>query len=230
MTGLINAARKGRVDVARLLASNGADLDIGDVRNRTALFHAVSFGHFDFVKEIIELGANPSTVDSHGWTPLDMARSQQRTKIEAILEQAGAESRATETIEKCTDGESESDKVRDLIATKITERLGENHYVEFGCFQSTNRASSLTTWTKLRSTAMLSFVAEPNDCWDDDCQGVYRSACLSQPTWMDLCVVLQEQIEFSGDTGHNVLEDILHVGTTTIDGTKVQLYQFVLGS
>ncbi|WP_425388975.1 ankyrin repeat domain-containing protein [Aquimonas voraii] len=40
LTGLIWAGRKGHVGVARVLLDHGAALETGDIRLRTALFHA----------------------------------------------------------------------------------------------------------------------------------------------------------------------------------------------
>ena len=237
MTGLINAGRKGRVEIARVLYLCGADLDIGDVRNRTALFHAVCFGHVDFVRAILEFDANFNTVDVHGWTPLDMARSEYlenaRSKslgIVTLLEQVGAKGKPVESSSKVFDVESKSDKVRSAMGEKISKRIGENHDVEYCCFVENDEGVIVDNLDQVAINDLVVFVAEPDDCWDDDAQGAFQSPCLDLPTWMDLCVTLQEQISFSSDTGHIAFEDILHTGTMKVDGKRVQIYQFVLGS
>ncbi|MEM6473956.1 MAG: ankyrin repeat domain-containing protein [Planctomycetota bacterium] len=86
LTGLIRASRKGQLDAIALLLESGADVDLDDVCGRTALFHAVCFNHIEAVAQLIELGASVNPVDSHGWTPLDMARSQRSDEIEILLE------------------------------------------------------------------------------------------------------------------------------------------------
>lgn len=56
LTGLIWAGRKGRIEVANLLIQRGADIEAGDARGRTALFHAVPYKHYAFVEFLANLG------------------------------------------------------------------------------------------------------------------------------------------------------------------------------
>jgi ankyrin repeat protein len=90
LTGLIWAARKGQIPVARMLLDHGASIEAADVRGRTALFHAVSYKRYEFVEFLAQAGANLSPVDSHGWSPLDVAEVSQFKKMADLLRGLGA--------------------------------------------------------------------------------------------------------------------------------------------
>jgi ankyrin repeat protein len=79
-----------------LLIQRGADIDAGDVRGRTALFHAVPYKRYEFVEFLAKLGANINPIDSHGWTPLDVATTRRNVKMAALLERLGAGRKSTE--------------------------------------------------------------------------------------------------------------------------------------
>ena len=73
LTGLIWAGRKGKIQSARVLLEHGAELELGDKRCRTPLFHAAVFNRCEFVQFLFSKGANVNPVDTHGCTPLDIA-------------------------------------------------------------------------------------------------------------------------------------------------------------
>jgi hypothetical protein len=87
LTGLILAARKGRIEIAKLLLEAGARLEAKDQRGRTAFFHAVALNKYGLVQQLAEAGAEINPIDAHGWTPLDVARAQQ--KMVALLAELG---------------------------------------------------------------------------------------------------------------------------------------------
>jgi len=92
LTGLIWAGRKGHIDVAEVLLAHGAKIETGDVRNRTALFHAVTYQRYEFVKFLAVRGADLSPVDTHGWSPLDFSLSSCHKKMVDLLSSLGARS------------------------------------------------------------------------------------------------------------------------------------------
>jgi ankyrin repeat-rich membrane spanning protein len=97
LTGLIWAARKGRVEVAELLLGRGAEMEAVDLRGRTALFHAATYQRYPFVEFLAARGANINPVDEHGWTPLDFSRRSRHVKMAALLERLGAVGKFTNT-------------------------------------------------------------------------------------------------------------------------------------
>jgi|FLMP01.2.fsa_nt_emb ankyrin repeat protein len=63
----------------------GADLEKGDGRNRTSLFHAVTYNRQEYVKFMMSQGANVNAVDTHGWSPLDFAQGSQYMEMASLL-------------------------------------------------------------------------------------------------------------------------------------------------
>lgn len=94
LTGLIWAGRKGRIEVAKVLLANGADIEGVDVRRRTSLFHAVTYKRYEFVEYLVLQGGNTNPIDMHGWTPLDFACTNHNVKMARLLEGLGARRRA----------------------------------------------------------------------------------------------------------------------------------------
>jgi ankyrin repeat protein len=71
---LASVARHGDVAVVRLLLAHGAELEAKDSRKQTALFHAASAkGGDDVVEVLLAAGADPSSANDLGDTPLHVA-------------------------------------------------------------------------------------------------------------------------------------------------------------
>lgn len=75
-----DAAEFGDIDYAKLLFqaslnddSYYLDLDATDNSGTTALMIATRYGHCEFVKWLLETGANPHQKDKNGNTALDLA-------------------------------------------------------------------------------------------------------------------------------------------------------------
>ena len=73
LTPLLFAARQGSVDAAGVLASAGADLNLGDPDGITPMVLAIRNGHYDLAAALVEKGANVNAADNAGRTPLYMA-------------------------------------------------------------------------------------------------------------------------------------------------------------
>lgn len=58
----------------------------------------------------------------------------------------------------------------------------------------------------------------------------FQSRVLTDPTWLDLCAVLHEQIKHTRDRQHVCIEGVKKVGQQTIDGKRIAKYAIVLGS
>lgn len=67
---LIEAARYGHRDIAGLLLNSGANPDIKNTYNQTALMWAVKEGHNDIAELLLDNGANPTLTNDHNDTAL----------------------------------------------------------------------------------------------------------------------------------------------------------------
>ena len=70
MTPLLYAARDGRLESARLLIQNGADLKVTDPNGITPLLMAITNNQIDMAKFLIERGSEINIVDWYGRSPL----------------------------------------------------------------------------------------------------------------------------------------------------------------
>ncbi|CAI9545823.1 unnamed protein product [Staurois parvus] len=87
VTPLRLAASKGSLDCLKILLSNGAEVDILDVKAQTPLFAAVSSGHFDCVRELLKAGACPSgSVYNNGSPILTASREGNMSILRELLE------------------------------------------------------------------------------------------------------------------------------------------------
>jgi len=90
-TKLLFAAADGKVDMARFLIENGADINFaGKLLKETALHKAVIRNQKDMVKLLIEKKAKLSPVAANNFTPRKRAKSDGFMDIEKLLADAGA--------------------------------------------------------------------------------------------------------------------------------------------
>eukprot|EP01087_Luapelamoeba_hula_P011464 TRINITY_DN3119_c0_g1_i1.p1 TRINITY_DN3119_c0_g1~~TRINITY_DN3119_c0_g1_i1.p1 ORF type:complete len:461 (-),score=87.20 TRINITY_DN3119_c0_g1_i1:28-1410(-) len=82
---LFFAAMTGDVEIARLLLSRGADVNLSTSHNRTALHVASYYGHADMVAFLIANGANTAATTIDGVTPISAASWQGHDNLLAIL-------------------------------------------------------------------------------------------------------------------------------------------------
>ena len=89
-TPLLWASTDGHLQMAKLLITNGAEVD--KVRNdgRTALMSASYYGHLEIVTLLIEHQADVHLKNNGGGTALDWARDGGLPAIEKALRKAGA--------------------------------------------------------------------------------------------------------------------------------------------
>lgn len=85
------AAMYGRHQCIALLHQYGADLELRDNEDRTALFHAAALGHAAVVQLLVDLGANINCVEHFsGHSPLSIATDQNHESVVQILLNAGS--------------------------------------------------------------------------------------------------------------------------------------------
>ncbi|XP_054926110.1 ankyrin repeat and SOCS box protein 16-like isoform X2 [Dermacentor andersoni] len=90
-TATIVAAMYGRQQCIALLHQHGADLELRDHEDRTALFHAAALGHAAVVQLLVDLGASINCVERFsGHSPLSIATDQNHDNVVEILLNAGS--------------------------------------------------------------------------------------------------------------------------------------------
>jgi len=86
------AAENGSLEMLKLLAEYGAELNKPDVRKgRTPLHHAAAGGYFYVAEYLLESGADYNSLDSYNMTPLDLASRYGYENIQSLLLKYGAE-------------------------------------------------------------------------------------------------------------------------------------------
>ncbi|XP_045349238.1 ankyrin repeat and SOCS box protein 14 isoform X2 [Leopardus geoffroyi] len=86
----LKAVLRDSYDMAALLISHGADVNLRCTNERTALHEAAKLGRQDIVKLLLVSGAHPDPQSSYGFTPLALAAQSGYTEIMEMLLQKGA--------------------------------------------------------------------------------------------------------------------------------------------
>jgi hypothetical protein len=87
-TNLIIMAKKGRIDIVRLLLEHGVNIDAVNEENATALMWATQKGHIDIVKFLLEQGADFRIKSKKGATALGIAERMNNKAMLQLLKRA----------------------------------------------------------------------------------------------------------------------------------------------
>lgn len=91
-TALSGAAVGGQLRMVQLLLERGADVNsINGVLGRTALMNAAEMGHVDVARYLLARGADPELRDANGQTAREIAVSNRRSDVAAVLGDAKAQ-------------------------------------------------------------------------------------------------------------------------------------------
>ena len=85
------AALNGQLDIVKVLVENGADVDVKDADNNTALHNATLRGHLEIVKLLIENSADVNAQDNDDQTALHIAAEFGYLEIVKRLIENGAD-------------------------------------------------------------------------------------------------------------------------------------------
>ncbi|XP_054964259.1 kinase D-interacting substrate of 220 kDa isoform X18 [Pan paniscus] len=89
-TPLMIAAEQGNLEIVKELIKNGANCNLEDLDNWTALISASKEGHVHIVEELLKCGVNLEHRDMGGWTALMWACYKGRTDVVELLLSHGA--------------------------------------------------------------------------------------------------------------------------------------------
>lgn len=98
----LDAALEGELDLVIQTSKQVPDLSASHDECVTALHNAVSAGHYDVAKFLIEEGCDINAQDNDGWTPLHCASSCNNLPLVKLLVENGALIYATTTSENST--------------------------------------------------------------------------------------------------------------------------------
>ena len=84
-TPLFLACQNGRVDAARSLLAEGAEVDRANKWGATPLYAACQNGHVDAARLVLDKGAEVDRATNDGWTPLRIAKSKGHSAVVALL-------------------------------------------------------------------------------------------------------------------------------------------------
>ena len=90
ITALIGASQEGHSEIARLLLTNGADINVKDRNGETALMLASYYGHKKVVQVLLAKGAYVNANNERGETALMLASQKGHNEIKELLIKAGA--------------------------------------------------------------------------------------------------------------------------------------------
>jgi hypothetical protein len=97
---LIEAIKFNRINIAKKLMVNGADINASDKNYATALYYAASLGLNDLLQELIDRGANLNTKTNEGMSPIHAAAFNENKDIVRTLLAKGAKIYPIEKNEK----------------------------------------------------------------------------------------------------------------------------------
>lgn len=95
MPPLLNAILRQKVEIAQLLISNGADVNVTDPSSRTSVHLAVERNLPELIPLLAKNGAKLNTLDNVGWAPLHWAAAKDRMEVTSLLIDVGADVHAT---------------------------------------------------------------------------------------------------------------------------------------
>lgn len=85
--GMISDSVEDDIEIIRLLAKAGADMDFQDRSGSTALHYAALYGKVGFIKVLLENGATPGIKDNDGDTPiLSSCEIKEVEKVKDIID------------------------------------------------------------------------------------------------------------------------------------------------
>ncbi len=87
---LLHVAADGQPEVARLLITYGATVDVRDESMATPLYHAAGLGQLEVVKILLKAGADPNAREIYQNCPLTVALAEKNMEVAEQLKAAGA--------------------------------------------------------------------------------------------------------------------------------------------
>ncbi|MEI0518875.1 ankyrin repeat domain-containing protein [Brachyspira murdochii] len=90
MIELLEASKNNDLETLKALIENGADVNVKDDYNKTALMYASEKGHLEIVKYLLDKGADINAKDNYGKTALMYASEKGHSEVAKFLKSKGA--------------------------------------------------------------------------------------------------------------------------------------------
>lgn len=154
VTALMEAARKGRLEVVKLLIEKGANINAGDNEGRKALHCAVYGGNTDVMQTLLKAGADINTKENTSdFTPLHLAAEDNNIDMVRFLLEHGADASLTDSEGNTPLAQTTDDAIKVLLTQAV---------------QQTNNKPDKTNSPKIAHALTLGFLA-PTQTHKIDC-------------------------------------------------------------
>lgn len=114
----------------------------------------------------------------------------------------------------------------DAIEVKVAARLGDNYDVAYSAYESDERSVPIDNLDEVAIEGQAILVC--NSDYNEGEYGDYQSEVVENPTWLDMCVLMNAMIKRTGDFHHAFLEGVYQDKKEEINGIPV--YRFSTGS
>tara|TARA_B100000614_G_scaffold240497_1_gene240913 strand:+ start:372 stop:800 length:429 start_codon:yes stop_codon:yes gene_type:complete len=121
-----------------------------------------------------------------------------KKQIERDARNAAAKPPSTEDVER--------DRLSVAIQARVEEVIGSDCIVKFAAFKTDSQGMPVDNLDKKAATGSVCFTQDHDPFWGKGTN--YRSAALSNPTWMEVAVIANEMITVTGDKHHCYLEGV----------------------
>jgi hypothetical protein len=120
--------------------------------------------------------------------------------------------------------DDELDRLIDAIQARVEEAIGSDCVVQFSAYRMDSREMPIDNLDQIAASGSVQFIQDHDPSWG---QGKdYRSATVTNPTWMEVAAIANEMIGITGDKQHCYLEGFTRLRTEN----GVDILEFDMGS
>jgi len=106
------------------------------------------------------------------------------------------------------DAQKAWEKAIQAMEAKVHARVGKDCDVRYSAYKSDANDVPIDNLDEVAFKGSGVIIAEHDPFWGGEASGDYQSKVLTDPTWLDLCVVTQEQMNHTKDGHHCFLEAV----------------------
>ena len=126
---------------------------------------------------------------------------------------------------------SQQEDALNEIEERLSDAFGPDAHAQYSAYEYDSNGVAINNLSQIAVHGTIVLVAESDHFFGGETSRPYQSSPIQNPTWLDLCGILNEQIELTRDVQHVFLEGILDTGRViSIDGKSFSVYELDLGS